>query len=152
MAKKKLVYRDFEEMIEKYNPFGFKEDGEIQCYLTYEDAYYAAMKKLKELFPRGYVDLPLYITMTTGLPLPDSEREFMRMRPIWGNEQVKLIDINEFSYGTQSDLESFIVSLHQITETKFCKSSFLEAYERFLYYVERLNREEELKRKKDEED
>lgn len=129
-------YRDFEEMIEKYNPFGFKkENGEICMFETYKEAYIYALRKLGEDFKAGFVDLPLYISKNTGMIIQEAEREAARMRSLWGKNDVMLIDLRTF-HGSDNQLKNFIKCLHLITETKFDETSFQEALVWFKSYME----------------
>lgn len=130
-------FRDFEEMIEKYNPFGFKnENGEICMFETYKDAYKYALRKLGDDMTAGFVDLPLYISKNTGLIIQEAEREAARMRPLWGPRDVQLIDLRNFKDGADSQLKNFIKCLHTITETKFDEASFQEALVWFKGYMD----------------
>lgn len=57
------------EMIQKYNPFFFKEGNEILNFKNYGEVYLYALKLLKKHFPRGYIDVPLFLNIATGQPL-----------------------------------------------------------------------------------
>lgn len=57
------------EMIQKYNPFFFKEGNEILNFKDYGEVYLYALKLLKKHFPRGYIDVPLFLNIATGQPL-----------------------------------------------------------------------------------
>lgn len=130
-------YRDFEEMIEKYNPFGFKrENGEICIFETYEEAYKYALRKLGDDMTAGFVDLPLYISKNTGLIIQEAEREAARMRPLWGARDIQLIDLHTFKGGADNQLKNFIKCLHVITETQFDERGFQAALVWFKSYME----------------
>lgn len=122
-------YKSFEEMIEKYNPFGFKySDGRICMFEDYKKAYYYAMRKLIDDFEAGYVDIILYLNKNTGLPVADCEKEVARMRSLWGKSDVRLFDLRGFSEETPYLMKNFIKSLHMITETEFDESAYQQAY------------------------
>lgn len=136
MRRVNFSYKDFEEMIEKYNPFGFKqEDGKIEMYVDYGVAYFDCMKKIYEQFPKGLVDLILFLHQATTLPIRDAEREFKRMIPFVGNCELIAVDfITPTRESLVREMRPIMKALHTITETKFNESYFLQAVDKFLVW------------------
>lgn len=155
MRRAVFNYHSFEEMIERYNPFGFKyADGRICMFETYAEIYFYALKRLADDFEEGYVDLVLYVCKNTGLSISECESEVQRMRSLWGQKDHRFIDIKDFGEGTRDALKTLIKCLHTITETKFNEAAFDEAFAKFQDYMNvvwtRKAAEEELKEAKKE--
>lgn len=62
--------KNFEELIKKYNPFGVKDEkGECLLFEDYGKMYLYVLKFLHSQFPKGYIDVPLFMNMLTKQPL-----------------------------------------------------------------------------------
>lgn len=130
-------YKDFEEMIERYNPFGFKDkSGKIGMYPTYKEAYYACLQALYEAFPKGFIDVPLFIHEQTGLPIRDAESEFARMKSYLGDCDIIKVDWFEERSRLVRELRPFMQAMHLITETKFDENFFLSAVDTFIHWAD----------------
>lgn len=133
----KYQFKDFEEMIERYNPFGFKDkSGKIGMYVDYGKAYYACMQALYEAFPKGFIDVPLFIHEQTGLPIRDAEGEFGKMKSYLGDCDIIAVDWFEERGRLIRELRPFMQALHLITETKFDENFFLSAVDAFIPWLE----------------
>lgn len=145
MNKAVFNYHCFEEMIERYNPFGFKKDnGVIMMFEDYSAAYYYALQKLGTDFKKGVIDVPLYISDRTGLPISEAEHIFDDMKSLLGKEELLDIDLRTFD-GAERRLRDFIKALHTISETKFDEVAFQDAYAKFKQFMELLWLKEEIK-------
>lgn len=132
---RRLLYHSFEEMIEKYNPFGFKEaDGEICLFDDYKHAYLDAMQRMFKYFPKGIVDCALYLHYCTGMPYLEAVDESAHLRSHFMIDEY--LDIDYTGQKTKSRMEPFLRMLHEITETKFDKEAFDEAFELFELWME----------------
>lgn len=110
----KINFSCFEEMIEKYNPFAFKDaKGEAMLFSDYGEVYKYLFKTLAEECPAGYVDLPLFMHKRTGMPLADC-KSFVRSW--WKKDEVVRLDWTFFP-----QVRSFLIELatmfHKISET-----------------------------------
>lgn len=120
------------EMIQKYNPFFFKEGSEILHFDNYGEVYLYALKLLKKHFPRGYIDVPLFLHIATGQPLSVCI-EFTRRSSF-------LITINGGIFLCEGDdgkppkerYERLMRSLHVLSNTPFSQDYFNWAWEEFL--------------------
>lgn len=121
-----------EELIKKYNPFGFKgSDGEIKMFEDYGKAYLYALEKLHELFPRGYIDVPLFLHMMTGQPLAvcmmfTHKSSFLKTvnKGVLICEPVKGVPPKE-------QYENLMKAMHTLSETQFSQDYFNWAWEEF---------------------
>lgn len=107
---------DVMEFVEKYNPFGFKDDkGEIMLFSDYGKIYAYTLKKLYTECCNGYCDLGLFIHQQTGMPLGDCSRHVK----IWSRAKDDVLEIDWTSVqDTRSKLIEIINILHCISETK----------------------------------
>ncbi|MDT3388367.1 MAG: hypothetical protein LIR46_11495 [Bacteroidota bacterium] len=75
MKTKWLNVGNFEELIQKYNPFGFKNpDGEVCAYETRYLNYVEAIKRMKASSTGGYLDVQLFVHDNTGMPIAYCQR------------------------------------------------------------------------------
>lgn len=127
MAKKKWFNpRDFADFIERFNPFGFKQpNGEVCIFEDYGKLYEYTLKKLYESFPRGYLDLSLFLHEQTGMPIGDCE-DVVRG---WKREGISS-DVHLLEEGWEPNVErdrylvNLFKALHTISETKFDAAKF----------------------------
>lgn len=104
---------------------------EIKYFKDYGEAYLYAMLKLEELFPRGYVDMVLYLHYTTGQPLSACEREVKRMRMLKRHNDFIVLLWDNRGEQTKERYEAIIKSLHQLSQTTFSQDFFNWAWEEF---------------------
>ena len=136
MMNKWFNPKSFIDLIERFNPFGFKkEDGDTQVFREYKDAYLYALKKLFLQFPRGYIDFTLYIEAQTKLPFADSVRVVRSWKTMDVNE-VELIDLRSNDRARYLDLMKVMKCLHTISETKFNEAMFKQALMEFDLWLE----------------
>ena len=120
------------EMIQKYNPFFFKEGNEILNFKNYGEVYLYALKLLKKHFPRGYIDVPLFLNIATGQPLAVCT-EFTRRSSF-------LLTINGGIFLCESadgqmpkeKYERLMRALHVLSNTQFSQDYFNWAWEEFV--------------------
>ena len=123
---------DFGKLIQKHNPFGFKEGNEIKFFKNYGEVYLYALKLLKKHFPRGYVDVPLFLNIATGQPLSVCT-EFTRRSSF-------LLTINGGIFLCESvdgqlpkeKYERLMRALHVLSNTQFSQDYFNWAWEEFV--------------------
>ena len=123
---------DFGKLIQKHNPFGFKEGNEIKFFKNYGEVYLYALKLLKKHFPRGYIDVPLFLNIATGQPLSVCT-EFTRRSSF-------LLTINGGIFLCESvdgqlpkeKYERLMRALHVLSNTQFSQDYFNWAWEEFV--------------------
>lgn len=131
MAKKVYHYSDFCDMMEKYNPFALKnEKSEIMLFDTYKEVYEYTMKRLYDKYPRGFIDLVLFVHEECGIPFADAEREVKSWRKFFDKPEL-LLDWNQ-PENREYLLRKILFSLHLLTETDFNEVMFKQA----LVYLE----------------
>lgn len=104
----------FEELIEKYNPFAFKDaKGEPMLFSDYGKIYEYLFKCLAEECPVGYIDLPLFMHKRTKMPLNDCKHFIGTW---WKRGEVVHLDWTYFP-----EVRPFLIDLvdlfHKISET-----------------------------------
>lgn len=124
--------RDFIDLIERFDPFGYKEsDGKVRTFEDYGRVYYFTFEQLITMFPRGYIDLPLFVCTQTGMPLPECQRLVKEWKSTGIDSEEYLIDLWNDSPERTSFLKNLLTSLHLISGTTFNVSYFQDALERF---------------------
>lgn len=126
------TYHDLAELIEKYNPFGYKDERSRICiFATYEEVYYETCKRLFKL-GGPYVDLVQFCVENFAMPVRDAERFIAEWKHLslpkgefvyldWSGEDGKL---------TQT-LEAICKGLHGLSGTRLNKDMLLGAIYRF---------------------
>ena len=128
--------RSFVDLIERYNPFGFKKEDDDTClFKNYTECYLYTLKKLYLQFPRGYIDMALFVEKRTHLPYNDSLRVVKGWKTM-GIDEVMLIDFTSDDISTRYQLASIMKALHTISETRFNEALFYEAYALFKNWQE----------------
>lgn len=128
--------KSFMDLIERYNPFGYKkEDGETCTFRTYKDAYLYSFKQLYLMFPRGYLDLVLFVSQQTKMPHADSVRIVKTWKSLEVTD-VMLVDLRTNDNARKFDLMRIIKALHTISETRFNEAMFSEALVDFDLWLE----------------
>ena len=123
---------DFGKLIQKHNPFGFKEGNEIKFFKNYGEVYLYALKLLRKHLPRGYIDVPLFLNIATGQPLAVCT-EFARRSSF-------LLTINGGIFLCESadgqmpkeKYERLMRALHVLSNTQFSQDYFNWAWEEFV--------------------
>lgn len=128
--------KSFVDLIMRYNPFGFKkENGDTCIFKTYTDCYLYALKKLYLQFPRGYIDMALFVEAQTKLPFNDSVRVVKSWKSM-DIQETMLIDFTDEGVVPRYQLSGIMKALHTISETRFNDAMFLEAYQLFKNWQE----------------
>lgn len=124
-----LKYNSFADLIVKFNPFGFKEeDGSSMVFRDYGELYKYTLKTLFAQFPRGYIDLPLFVHLHTKMPLRNCVelvRTFRNMKMISGVYLIKYWDEDD---QPKMKFALILQGLHTISNTPFNQSYFDEAW------------------------
>ena len=122
--------RDLAELIEVYNPFGFKTPNRvIMIFPTYEECYMEMLNRMYQSFPR-YVDLVLFCVDNLDMPHLDAERFIRGWRSLSVGAEF-LIDWKEGGKERDHILENVARGLHTISGTTFNKDMFYMALEKF---------------------
>lgn len=134
MGKKYVRALGLEELIERYNPFAFKDEkNRIEMYETYEKAYYELFRRIYAAGPK-MVDAVVFCVDTWGMTLADAQRFVALWRPMMRKKD-ELFQFDWKDGGTERDrdLEVFARGCHLISETRFNKDMFSYALERWLH-------------------
>lgn len=126
---------DFAALIEQHNPFGIKGSaGNPLFFDDYEEVYSYVLKVVKDMFPRGYIDLVLLINILTHLNTNECYNVFRGMRGLWGDQAERLIKINWQNAQDYNELREglkiLMRSLHVISETPFNDVMFEQAFQK----------------------
>lgn len=128
---KKLYQNDVvENLLRKFNPFGLRsKNGQSYEFFKVSEIYLFVMVKLLTMFPRGYVEMPLFISdLYSHLSFAECKACAEAFIPL-GIDPVVMIAYDRKD-GKQK-LEQICRGLHQLCETQFDNASFLEAYRLF---------------------
>ena len=123
---------DLAEFVKKYNPFGIKEGNEIKKFENYGEVYLYALRLLRKHFPRGFIDVPLFIHIATGQPLAVCAR--IAKKSAFITTVSGGIFICEAINGVppKEKYERLMKALHSLSNTKFSQDYFNWAWEEFL--------------------
>lgn len=128
----KIQARDIAELVERYNPFGFKDaKGCIMVFKTYDEAYYELISRVYNAGPL-MVDSVLFVVDNLGMNLADAKRFIATWKGYCGvTDSLFLFDWKNGGKDRDLKLEQFAKGMHLISETKFNKDMFLHALDRF---------------------
>lgn len=111
----------------KVNPF-LLVDKQTKTPLVYandEDAYYDVFVKLLFAFPRGYMDLTLFMVEYMDIPLSDAEL-------YCGRNQVLYFPLYDVDYNERKDrLRSLLITLLKVSNVEFNEQTYQCALVRF---------------------
>lgn len=133
---KKLYQNDVvENLRRKFNPFGLRsKNGTPYEFMRVSEIYLFVMVKLYTMFPRGYIEIPLFISeLYAHLSFSEckacaSQLESLGVEPV--------MHINYETREGKQKLENICKGLHFLCETTFENASFTEAYRLLLNRIE----------------
>ena len=126
MAKLKLNVSDIAELVEQYNPFGFKDaKGHIMVFKTYEEAYLELIDRIFKAGPR-MVDAVVFCIDNLGMKLVDAQRFVGLWKAVTGQDGAEFFFIWDSTEKADlaQPLERFARGMHLLSETKFNQDMF----------------------------
>lgn len=131
--KVKQNLQSFEDLMMRYNPFGYKQsDGKVCMFNTYYDAYLYTMEQLFIKFPRGYIDMVVFLNDMTQMPYLECSEIVVGQFGKELSDPVLLPegwDVN--SAALSFTMMKIIKKLHTITETEYSPTEFQQALAKF---------------------
>lgn len=130
-SKIKVDARDIAELIENYNPFGFKDSKQrIMVFRDYEAAYIELIDRLYQAGPM-MVDAVLFLKDNLGMPIIEAQ-DFVRLWKfvVGQKEDDFFFDWKKGGYYLDAPLERFAKGMHLLSETRFNKDMFKSALEK----------------------
>lgn len=123
----------YKDLLDKFNPFGFKEpDGKSSVFSNYGELYYYVMEKIVTTFPRGYIDIDLFIVNEMKCSIADAEKIFHKyFRQCFHHECVLIELWNESSRERDNFFRDLLFCFHATSETTFNVSYFKDAINKF---------------------
>lgn len=125
---------NFEDLIKRFNPFGFKDKNkESMMFKDYGAVYIYTMRKLYEEFPRGYIDVALFLHKMTLQPLAVTTmfcKKSTFVKCI--NKGVYLCEPDENGLPPKGCYANLMKAFHTLSETNFSQDYFNDAWERFI--------------------
>lgn len=119
----------FQTYLEQHNPYGFKDDKNTFMYFkTHAEAYEELLKRLRERFFEGYIDMVVYLCEAYGSSLSEAESE-VRSWERRGFHNPLLVE-----WGNPSDarlLMKVAQNMMFITDSSFKKDLFMVAFDKF---------------------
>ena len=79
-----------------------------------------------EKYPRGYIDMVLFVHEECGIPFADAEREVKGWRKFFPTAEV-LVEWHKADTLREQQLRNILFALHLITETDFNETMFKQA-------------------------
>lgn len=127
-----LKARNFEDLIKRLNPFGIKDEkGETMAFADYGKCYLHTLLKLRQMFPRGFIDMPLFLCSLTGIPLPDARRFAKKLPFVRLDREIYLCPWEDEASNPRYKAELIMRALHSLSETTFSPDFFGWAWEEF---------------------
>lgn len=128
-----LKAKNFEDLIKRLNPFGFRqENGDSMTFADYGKLYLYTLKRLKSAFPKGYIDLPLFLHDMTKCPLSTAVRFVNKFTLITTDRGVCLCPWEDEKSNPKYTAEMIMRSLHTLSETKFSTDYYNWAWDKFV--------------------
>lgn len=129
----KFNAKDYEDLIKKLNPFGFIEpNGESSYFHDYGELYYYVMEKMVTYFPRGYIDIILFIINEKKITYTKAVEIFKKyFRAIFHDEYCLIELWNKESKERDLFFRNLLFCFHAYSDTKFSESYFRNAIARF---------------------
>ena len=124
---KDLVY-----IIERYNPFAFKDkEGRLLLFKDYTAAYRYTLKQLAKRFPKGYIDMTIFLCEQMSISLKETVQEVTQWKELGIKDDIFYLKIWERTTERNSMLTDIFKALHMISGTKFDEISFRTAMKEF---------------------
>ena len=124
----------FVDLIKRFNPFGFKDEKkESMMFTDYGAVYLYTIQKLFEEFPRGYIDVALFLHKMTLQPLAVTTmfcKRSMFLKCI--NDGVYLCEPDKKGLPPKECYANLMKAFHTLSETQFSQEYFDKAWERFV--------------------
>lgn len=127
-----LTYTSFEDLITRFNPFGFKEqDGTSMAFPNYGEVYLFTLRRLQSQFPRGFVDITLFIHQMSQMPMSDCKQVVKSFKTLGLNDGVMLIEYWNPETNPKYEFEKIMRAFHTLSETTFNKDYYNDAWNTF---------------------
>ena len=124
---KDLVY-----IIERYNPFAFKDkEGRLLLFKDYTAAYRYTLKQLAKRFPKGYIDMTIFLCEQMSISLKETVQEVTQWKELGIKDDIFYLKIWERTTERNSMLTDIFKALHMISGTEFDEFSFRTAMKEF---------------------
>ena len=124
--------QDLKYIIEKYNPFVFKDkEGKILLFKDYTAAYKYTLKQLAKRFPKGYIDMTIFLCEHMSISLKETVQEVTRWRKMGIKDDIFYLKIWNRTTERNSMLTDIFKALHMISGTEFDEFSFRTAMKEF---------------------
>ena len=124
---KDLVY-----IIERYNPFAFKDkEGRLLLFKDYTAAYRYTLKQLAKRFPKGYIDMTIFLCEQMSISLKETVQEVTQWKELGIKDDIFYLKIWERTTERNIMLSEIFKALHMISGTKFDEISFRTAMKEF---------------------
>lgn len=117
-------------MLERYNPFALVDaDGALEKFEDENAAYFEVIKRLYEMFPRGFVDVALFMVRQQGITLTQAEYLLKR------REYCVLQIFCPYDDERNSKLKTILQKLLEVTDISWSQRAFLNAVYRYDKYL-----------------
>lgn len=126
---------DYEDVIKRINPFGIREmtglgNYELIVFEDYGKCYLHTLKFLRTQFLKGFIDVPLALSMMTRVAVSET-RTWLRKMMIETDHEIYLCPWEDDKEDVKKRAEMLLRSIHVLTDTKFSTDYFNWAWYQF---------------------
>ena len=127
--------RSLEDLVKRLNPFGVKINNKMVTFDDYAEAYLYVLKLLKKKFPRGYIDVPIFISEMMGVSFKAGQMftETIVKYSHMENDAI-LCAWKDPNTNVRYIMELLMRDLHGLSETEFSNDDFQKAWEEFIMH------------------
>lgn len=134
MGKTNILKADgFEDLVKRLNPFGIRNiHGEPMAFSDYGECYLYVLKKLHEMFPRGFIDVPLFLQSITQVPFATAKMFADKFPFLKTENDMYVCAWSEPDSNPKYKAEMLMRALHTLSETNFSYDFFNYAWDKFM--------------------
>ena len=125
----KIDENSFQTYLEEHNPYGFKDEKNCFMYFpTHAEAHEEFLKRLRERFFEGYIDMVVYLCEAYGNSLSEAESVVRS----WEHRGLRHPLLVEWGNPVDARLLMEVArNMMFITESPFKKDLFMVAFDKF---------------------
>lgn len=129
-----LDKEDLAVIIEEHNPFFLKKaKGRICFFKDYSELYLYVLRKLREQYPKGYIEMALFLCDNCGTDIKYGTELVRGWKKTGYESDPILLEWNGDKATRNLQLRLIMVCLHTLSGTRFNQELFNIAIEKFDY-------------------
>lgn len=124
--------KDFEDLVKRVNPFGIRDEkGTAMTFNDYGKCYFFVLCFLYEKYPKGFIDVPLFLHELMGNTLNDARRIAKKLPFITTENEIFLCAWIDKVSKPKQQAEMLMRALHTLSDTKFSTDFYNWAWDEF---------------------